>query len=754
MICKEWLAGCNGGANPMTNLLRACQRHVRFMAFQRWNVRTLIALLPLLLHLSVILFFAGAVAYLWQIDERVAILYQVIGGVFSITYFISTFLPFVANVPFRPYSTLLFHRLSVVIGKVVIPIVDVFVHACYLILYYVASAILFSFARITSSRGTPPRWYTQAATILPGEYKHMRVWWADMFNDSLDEIDTSQWVRVDAVVWLSQMPLDPSESKAVVSSLARISSSYPHKFPSWVIGFLNSALESSFGKEVGLAQISAPIDCVLALGYIKFRSVVDQNSDDDHNVGGVPVTASVAQAAQQLAINAFQERFKSPHSEGIHIGLLVAAAWLSPVKPADWDSGEKLKTQDRYTFIEEIRAILLRHVRGEKVLDNKVLINLIHGMHACIPRGDYGSASSIVSLLPFCEDYSSPWSEDESVLRALITYALDLLLPGRRRPLVEREIDFGDLASELVNVMMVNTTSTEAVTFGFWLAYRVPYAFESRKIMLADITRIWTSAIERIEDDTDRQRLSFHSVNAFVAVAHYHLYFCGTLPELTDQTVLKLLNAALESDYTRPIATYAIAMIFNLGKSTQVATLTNKIEAKHIIEALFSISGDLESGTTGDDVLDLRIYSVLVLLKCQPAVELDVGRVKGLIEQMEKVVGDPPIRGSGIARKPKGVNLDRMRWKAVYLSALLLAFMPGNEREKHTEGLLARLQRLMESGELSIVSDYENCLQPLVMHELELTAAEQRGPISIAYELWIDEFPLFPLAGSIASIET
>ena len=67
----------------------------------------------------------------------------------------------------------------------------------------------------------------------------------------------------------------------------------------------------------------------------------------------------------------------------------------------------------------------------------------------------------IVSFLQmFCDDYDSPWSEDEAVLGALITYALDLLLPPERwKPLVEREIEFGKLASELIDTLMINTTA-------------------------------------------------------------------------------------------------------------------------------------------------------------------------------------------------------------------------------------------------------------------------------------------------------
>jgi hypothetical protein len=96
----------------------------------------------------------------------------------------------------------------------------------------------------------------------------------------------------------------------------------------------------------------------------------------------------------------------------------------------EWD-GQELKIQDRWQFVEKIRMTLESHVRDDKLLDNKVLINLIHGMHACIPRGDSGSVSSIVPFLSlFCEDYNLPWSEDEATLRALITYALDLLSPS------------------------------------------------------------------------------------------------------------------------------------------------------------------------------------------------------------------------------------------------------------------------------------------------------------------------------------
>ena len=740
MIFKEWFAEYDSGLDPVVDLLRACQRQIRFMVFQRWNIRALVALFPPLLYSSVILFFVGAIVRLWQVDKTVAIVYQVMGGIFGIIYLSSTVLPLVMNTPLRPYSTLLLHRLSVAIGKVFISIVDVFAHVCFLTLRFATGE------------------------ILPREYKHMDVWWANALGDSLDKVDTSQRVQEEAILWLSQMPLNPSESRVVVSSLALISSSHPHSFPKSVMVLLNLILESSLCEGAGQEQVDVAIDCVLVLGQIKFQSVVDQNSDRDHEVGGIHLTDSVAWAAQQLTVNAFQERFSTSRSEGIRVRLLTAAAWLSPADSTEnvyLGGGERLKIQGRDQFIQELKIMLQRHISGEKVLGNKVLINLIHGMHASIPRGDYGLASSTIPFPPaLCGDYDSPWSEDESVLKTLITYALDLLSPpDRGRPLVERTIKFDELASELIDALMVNNPSPDVVAFGFWLIYRVTYAFKLRKTTLADISQIWTSAVEPIKDDTLRQRLNSHTVDAFVAVAQCHVSSSGALPQYMHQAALRFLSVALESEYSRPMATYAIAMILNLGKSAQVA-VTSEIKMEPFIEALFSADDDLESGTTTEDAIDLHIYSTLILLKLRPTVELDVGEVRGLIERMEKTIGTPSVRDSGVIGRSEAdisADPDRVRWKAIYLSALLFLFVPDNSgREEHAEGLRERVRALARSGGLPVVADYDHCLEPLMMYELEPGAptGEQPGQIFTAFEGWIGEFPLFPLPGSVASART
>ena len=758
MICKEWLTEYHGGANPVLNLIRACRRQIRFAAFHKWNVHTCISLLPPLLQSSVLLFFAGAIVYIWKVDERVAIMYQIMGGLFALVYFISTFLPFIINAPFRPYSTRLFHRLSVVIGKAVVPVVDVLVHGCYLALHHLARAIL-SFAQTVIDDQILHRWCPRAQTILSGEYKHLRVQWENSFDDSLDEIDISQRVQEEAILWLSQMPLDPHACKPVVSSWALISSSRPHKLPRNVIIFLNMILESSFREVPTQDQTDIAIDCILVLGDIKFQSVVDRNSGRDDDVRGVTVTSLVSWAAQQLAYDALNA------PGGILARLLTAAAWLSPMEVAEdmERNGEKLINPDRSYFIRNIKRMLERHVLDERPLDTKVLVKLIHGMHACIPRDDYGIASPIVSFLPLlCQDYDSPWSQDEAVLRAMINYALDLVLPpARRKPLVEREIEFEELASELIDTLITTTGHPEVVAFGFWLVYRVPYAFKSRKTLLMDIARIWTLTNDAIPED-HRAGMTLRAIDAFVAVAQFHAVATNEheLPKFTTQSVLALVNGALEYEYSRPMGIYAMAMLLNLGTSTQAGALTNGISADPSMQSLFDVRGDLEKNSEEEDVIDLHIYSALVLLK-YPSVQLDVGKVKEVIGRMGKVVwgmdeanGDITVGDSGVARNSEveaSPDLDRVRWKAIYLSALLFAFVPEDEKGELLEGFKTKVRAQLQDGGLPLVTDHERCLQLLDVGVPESRTPKQGGPIYEAFEGWVDEFPLYMLAGSVTT---
>ena len=753
MAFKWLLTEYNSDAHPVGSLNRACQRHIRFMIFERLNVPVVISLLPTFILQSILFFFLGGFIYLWQLNKAVMATLTVVSGIFIVAFNLFFVLPSMKTFPLFHRPEFISYRPSFAIGKVVMSIADIFVHSCCLVLRY-ATAVLFPFAHNVFGTGAFHHWRRKTQTTSQGEHKDTRVRQTIAPGDPPD-VDSLQKVQEDAILWLSRAPLDPPESRALVSSLAMISSSRPcDAFQEPAVVLATLVLEASFPK-VDQEHTDAVINCVLVLGNIKFQLAVDRNLDCDHDIGGIPVLPFVAWAAQQCTISSFQEDSRTPHSRGIRGRLLTAAAWLSPVDGAEvvsWD-GQELKIQDRWQFVEGIRMTLERHIRSEKPLDTEVLIDLIHGMHACIPRGNYGSASSIVPFLTsFCEDYDSPWSEDEGVLRALITYALDLVLPPeRRKPLVNRRIWFEDLASELIDALMANTTYSDVVTFAFWLACRIPYAFRSRKTVLTDIAYIWHRTNEAIPED-DRERLNYYATDAFIAVARHHVIANGGLPRLTDYTPLKLLSSALESGYNRPMTIYTMAVILNLGTSAQVTAAASEIEVGSIIHALFSGRGDLEKGAAEEDAVEIRIYSTLILLRLPPTVELDVEKVKGLIVQMEEAIGEPSVKDPEVAKSSEvdaGIDLDRARWKAIYLSALLFKFLPSDERENYIEGLRTRVRALLESGGLSFMGDCGRCLEPLGMDAsgLGILAADQ-GQADTVFEMWIGGFPLFQLAGA------
>jgi len=747
MALKSRLTEYDGDAGLFGGFIGACQRHIRFEAFERSDVPALIPFLPKLLIFSTTLFFVGGVIYVSQINRTLMASYATTDIILHIAYFHFLIYPSMKNIPRLPYPAFIFYWPSSAIGKAVMRIVNVFVRLCYIILRCVIATIFSAIHAVC------------AVINSPREHDDTDVRRGTPIHDPRDGIDTSQKVQEDAILWLSRVPLDPIDSKALVPSLALISSSRPcGGFQGPIIILANSVLEASLREEVGLGQTNTAIDCVHVLGNIKFRSAVDQNLDRDHNIGGIPVPHFAARVAQQLTSDAFQADSDTTYSAEIQGRLLTATAWLSPVdgaKDVSLDS-HGLKIQDRWEFIEKIRMMLERHIRSDEPQDKKVLINLIHGMHAYIPRGNYGRASSTVPFLSiFCENYDSPWSNDEAVVGALITYALDLLLPPeRRKPLASRRIGFDDLALELIDALVANTTHSDVVTLALRLAHRVPYVFRSRKMVLVDIAHIWHRTNETTPEDY-RGRLNFHATDAFIAVVQHHVVTNVELPRLTDYTALRLLSAALGSGYSRLMTIYTMAVILNPGTSTQLTSVTSEIEVEPIIDALFSGSGDPEKAAVEEDAVDIRIYSALILLKISPTVELDAGRVKGLIVQMEEAIGEPSVRDPGVAKGfDADVGVDRARWKAIYLSALLFEFVPADGREKHIEGLRTRVRALLESGELSFMGDCELCLEPLGRDVLELgtSAADQQGQTNTVFEAWIGGFPLFRLAGVVSEL--
>lgn len=78
-------------------------RHFRYMGMQEWNVPLIVGLLPILLHLSLSLFFAGLVIFLFILDPIIARFVWFVGLLAFTAYIVSDLLP--VWYPHCPYKT-------------------------------------------------------------------------------------------------------------------------------------------------------------------------------------------------------------------------------------------------------------------------------------------------------------------------------------------------------------------------------------------------------------------------------------------------------------------------------------------------------------------------------------------------------------------------------------------------------------------------------------------------------------------------
>lgn len=86
----------------------AHRREVYSQALHTWPVAELVALLPIMLHLSLFLFFAGIIAFLWTLDMAIGILVIALGSLLAVFYLGCTLIP--VWIPQCPTSTPLVHQ--------------------------------------------------------------------------------------------------------------------------------------------------------------------------------------------------------------------------------------------------------------------------------------------------------------------------------------------------------------------------------------------------------------------------------------------------------------------------------------------------------------------------------------------------------------------------------------------------------------------------------------------------------------------
>ncbi|KAJ6540736.1 hypothetical protein B0H19DRAFT_873110, partial [Mycena capillaripes] len=101
VLAKQWLrqysAFITGSARE-----RALIRQFRYASFDKWGVQFIIGLLPTVLHLSLFLFMAGLVVFLYALNHVMALVVACIGGFLFGAYMMTNVLPILAiGCPYR-----------------------------------------------------------------------------------------------------------------------------------------------------------------------------------------------------------------------------------------------------------------------------------------------------------------------------------------------------------------------------------------------------------------------------------------------------------------------------------------------------------------------------------------------------------------------------------------------------------------------------------------------------------------------------
>ncbi|RPD63464.1 hypothetical protein L227DRAFT_572612 [Lentinus tigrinus ALCF2SS1-6] len=96
IMVKQWLNEYNTGLSGTSRQV-ARLRQLHLNSLQRWHVKEIVAVLPVLLQIASALFFAGLLILLWQLDRTVAIVASVLVGVLVIFSLTTIVLPSLAT---------------------------------------------------------------------------------------------------------------------------------------------------------------------------------------------------------------------------------------------------------------------------------------------------------------------------------------------------------------------------------------------------------------------------------------------------------------------------------------------------------------------------------------------------------------------------------------------------------------------------------------------------------------------------------
>ncbi|KAI0370978.1 hypothetical protein BV20DRAFT_943154, partial [Pilatotrama ljubarskyi] len=94
ILAKQWVNYLLAGLSPHPST-RARHRQYRVDGMHKWNLPAIISFLPILLHVSLLLFFAGLIDFVWGLNESVAIVSALLVCTTSVVYAAANMLAYV-----------------------------------------------------------------------------------------------------------------------------------------------------------------------------------------------------------------------------------------------------------------------------------------------------------------------------------------------------------------------------------------------------------------------------------------------------------------------------------------------------------------------------------------------------------------------------------------------------------------------------------------------------------------------------------
>ncbi|TFK88769.1 hypothetical protein K466DRAFT_488296 [Polyporus arcularius HHB13444] len=111
ILAKQWVNYLLAGLSPVPSI-GARHRQYRIDGMHKWKLPTVISILPIFLHISLLLFFAGLVEFVWDLNMVVGTITAALVATTSVVYFAANIVAYIY--PECPYKT----SMAVFIGQV------------------------------------------------------------------------------------------------------------------------------------------------------------------------------------------------------------------------------------------------------------------------------------------------------------------------------------------------------------------------------------------------------------------------------------------------------------------------------------------------------------------------------------------------------------------------------------------------------------------------------------------------------------